>query len=144
MHSMGRLAKHLSGYAYARFHFLLAGRSEISYGSKRVYVQNWLPAIMHFMHGHAYGGLGDGTNWQPRREPGTTCKYCTNVHDCPLGRSSSLDSLYSIASTSASQLASMMFSLTPTVPQTSWWSEDSMITRMRAAVPASLLTTRTL
>src|SRR5205085_2580722 len=57
---------------------------------------------------------------------------------------SSLYSLYSMASTRANQLASMIFSLTPIVPHTSSWSDDSMSTRMRAAVPASLLTTRTL
>ena len=56
----------------------------------------------------------------------------------------SLHSLYSIASTKASQLASMMFSLTPTVPQTSCSSMLSMKTRIRAAVPASEFTTRTL
>src|SRR5205823_14944202 len=58
--------------------------------------------------------------------------------------SSSLNSLYSIESTNACQLASMMFSLTPTVPQTSLLSRDSMTTRTRAAVPALALTTRTL
>ena len=42
------------------------------------------------------------------------------------------------------QLASMMFSLTPTVPQTASWSRDSITTRPRAAVAAFEFTTRTL
>src|SRR5262249_33059096 len=46
--------------------------------------------------------------------------------------SSSLNSLYSTASTNASQDASMMFSLTPTVPQTLPWSRHSTTTRTRA------------
>src|SRR6266849_390630 len=58
--------------------------------------------------------------------------------------SSSLNSLYSIASTNASQLASMMFSLTPTVPKTASRSRHSMTTRTLAAVSARALTTRTL
>src|SRR5579883_1824326 len=57
--------------------------------------------------------------------------------------SSSLNSLYSIESTSASQLASITFSLTPTVPHTSLPSRDSITTRTRAAVPARGFTTRT-
>src|SRR5947208_10855602 len=57
---------------------------------------------------------------------------------------SSLNSLYSKLSIKASQLASMIFSLTPTVPQTSSPSRDSITTRTRAAVPARALTTRTL
>src|SRR5262249_52369978 len=56
----------------------------------------------------------------------------------------SLESLYSKASASASQLASRTFSDTPTVPQTSLSSLDSMTTRTRAAVPARALITRTL
>ena len=56
----------------------------------------------------------------------------------------SLNSLYSKLSTRASQLASMMFSLTPTVLQTSAASRDSITTRTLAAVPARALTTRTL
>ena len=40
--------------------------------------------------------------------------------------------------------ASMTFSLTPTVPHTSWWSRDSITTRTRAAVPSFAFTTRTL
>ena len=58
--------------------------------------------------------------------------------------SSSLHSLYSKLSTRAIQLASMMFSLTPTVPQTSFSSWLSMTTRTPAAVAASELITRTL
>jgi hypothetical protein len=53
-------------------------------------------------------------------------------------------SLYSTLSTSASQLASMMFSETPTVPQIDCLSRDSITTRTRAAVPARAFTTRTL
>jgi len=53
-------------------------------------------------------------------------------------------SLYSTLSTSASQLASMMFSETPTVPQMDCLSRHSITTRTRAAVPARALTTRTL
>jgi len=52
--------------------------------------------------------------------------------------------LYSTASTSAIQLASMMFSLTPTVLQTSSLSRLPIRTRTRAAVPSVLLMTRTL
>jgi hypothetical protein len=52
--------------------------------------------------------------------------------------------LYSTLSTSASQLASMMFSETPTVPHRDCLSRDSMTTRTRAAVPSRALTTRTL
>src|SRR3989304_3545468 len=58
--------------------------------------------------------------------------------------SSSLYNLYSKLSTRAIQLASMMFSLTPTVPQTSSSSWLSMITRTPAAVAASEFITRTL
>lgn len=58
--------------------------------------------------------------------------------------SASLNSLYSTLSTSASQLASMTFSLTPTVLQTSFSSRLSMTTRTRAAVPSAELMTRTL
>src|SRR5580700_5054717 len=47
--------------------------------------------------------------------------------------SSSLNSLYSTASTSASHDASMMFSLTPTVPHTLPASRHSTTTRTRAA-----------
>src|SRR3990170_847577 len=64
----------------------------------------------------------------------------TQLYDC-----SSLNSLYSILSTSASQLAVITFSWTPTVPQvlppSSWLS---ITTRTAAAVPASELITRTL
>src|SRR5208337_2905111 len=64
---------------------------------------------------------------------------------CSLGRDrASRESLYSKASMSASQLASMTFSETPTVPQTESWSRLSITTRTRAAVPARALMTRTL
>ena len=57
---------------------------------------------------------------------------------------SSLYILYSKLSTSAIQLASMTFSLTPTVPHMSNSSSLSMTTRTAAAVAASELMTRTL
>ena len=47
-------------------------------------------------------------------------------------------------SASASQLASITFSLTPTVPHTRWPSVLSIDTRTRAAVPSWALITRTL
>ncbi len=56
----------------------------------------------------------------------------------------SFDSLCSMASVRASQLASMMFSLTPTVPHTESESLLSITTRTLAAVPAHSLITRTL
>ncbi len=59
---------------------------------------------------------------------------------CP----SSLKSLYSTASAKAIQLASMMFSLTPTVLQTESSSAHSITTRTLAAVPSAELMTRTL
>ena len=65
-------------------------------------------------------------------------------HGNPYLCSESLNSLYSIESTSASHDASIMFSLTPTVPHTSEPSRDSITTRTRAAVPARAFTTRTL
>src|ERR1041384_3305107 len=51
-------------------------------------------------------------------------------------RCSSLNNLYSTESTSASQLASMMLSSTPTVPHVSVPWVLSMMTRVLAAVPA--------
>src|SRR5579862_1600528 len=59
-------------------------------------------------------------------------------------RFSSLNSLYSTESTSASQLASMMLSCTPTVPHVSLPSVLSMMTRVLAAVPLPLSRMRTL
>ena len=53
-------------------------------------------------------------------------------------------SLYSNESARAIQLASMIFSLTPTVPQTWRGSWLSMVTRTFAAVPLPELMTRTL
>ena len=53
-------------------------------------------------------------------------------------------SLYSKLSTRASQLASMMLSETPTVPQLLWPSVETMSTRVRAAVPFWLAMMRTL
>jgi len=53
-------------------------------------------------------------------------------------------SLNSKLSTSASQLASMMLSETPTVPQLSWPSFESISTRVRAPVPCCALMIRTL
>ena len=48
------------------------------------------------------------------------------------------------ASTSAWRLASMMFSLTPTVPQSRLPSVDWMSTRVLAAVPVAVSRMRTL
>src|SRR5207247_5481882 len=62
----------------------------------------------------------------------------------PHRRCSSLNNLYSTLSTSASQLASMMLSCTPTVPQVSVPSVLSMMTRVLAAVPLLASTIRTL
>jgi len=89
----------------------------------------------------------------------TLCRETVVLHDPPTSRQdrtcrmpttqaagapSSLNSLNSNASTSASQLASMMFSLTPTVLHTSCSSALSITTRTRAAVPSAELMTRTL
>jgi len=54
------------------------------------------------------------------------------------------DNLYSTASRRASQLASMMLSLTPTVPHTARPSPLSISTRVREPVPAPLSSIRTL
>src|SRR5688500_2127264 len=54
------------------------------------------------------------------------------------------NSAYSMLSTSACKLASTMFSLTPTVLQTSWLSVDSSRTRVFAAVPVPVSIIRTL
>ena len=67
-----------------------------------------------------------------------------SAHLSYAGCSSSLNSLYSNESSSARHDASMMFSLTPTVPQTASPSRHSITTRTRAAVSARALTTRTL
>lgn len=53
-------------------------------------------------------------------------------------------SAYSIESTSACKLASMIFSLTPTVPHSVLPSVDVISTRVRAAVPATPSRIRTL
>ena len=47
-------------------------------------------------------------------------------------------------SAKACQLASMMFSETPTVPHFSLWSPDSISTRTLEAVPWLAVSTRTL
>ena len=53
-------------------------------------------------------------------------------------------SAYSMLSTNACKLASMMLSCTPTVPHSSLPSVDSIKTRVRAPVPAVVLRMRTL
>ena len=94
-------------------------------------------------------GQGASDKWRknPRAAQRSTLnaqRSTLNAQPSPLNAPSSLNSLYSTASTSAIQLASMMFSLTPTVLQKSEPSSLSMTTRTRAAVPSVELMTRTL
>ncbi len=64
---------------------------------------------------------------------------------CPCGsKNHFFNNAYSIESTSACKLASMMFSLTPTVPHSRLPSLDVMSTRVLAAVPVVPLMIRTL
>lgn len=74
-----------------------------------------------------------------------------NGHDRKMPESTALgkpvhffNSAYSIESTSACKLASMMFSLTPTVPHSRLPSLEVMSTRVLAAVPVVPLMMRTL
>ena len=76
-----------------------------------------------------------GRGGDHRRQPGWVQAWALSL---------SRVNLYSMLSTRACQEASMMFSETPTVPQCSLLSRDSMTTRTLAAVPAPELMTRTL
>ena len=99
------------------------------------------------------GGLGAGPQrTQPTASDGNSvCQICYSVLctppfvviHCP---SSQFSTVYSMASTIASHDASMMFSLTPTLPKyvLGEASCQSMVTRTLAAVSAAVFTTRTL
>ena len=108
------------------------------------------PRRMRLRERHAFVGnfvvtLFDGVHGRDGRRSCWHCgKQIVRHRASSFYASWSLNSLYSKESTSASQLASMMFSLTPTVPHTLPSSRLSMTTRTRAAVPSLALTTRTL
>ena len=84
--------------------------------------------------------LKQGNTLQAEKDQKDGKGYSVQVTACIL----SFCSLYSMLSIRASQLAWMMFSETPTVPQREVLSPDSISTRVTAAVPAAPERTRTL
>ena len=82
--------------------------------------------------------INSETLWDAPRPLGATLirQPTANPHPCV--------SLYSTASRNASQEASMMLSLTPTVPQMRWPSPLSISTRVREPAPSLLSMMRTL
>src|SRR6059036_1528322 len=75
------------------------------------------------------------TGLNPFRVHQDTKAFSRSQAEVSLAERRSFTILYSMLSANACQLASMMFSETPTVPHFSLWSPDSMSTRTREAVP---------
>src|SRR3989449_6435145 len=84
------------------------------------------------------------TGQNPFRDHQDTKAFARSQAEVCLAERRSFTILYSMLSANACQLASMMFSETPTVPHFSLWSPDSISTRTREAVPLLAAKTRTL